>query len=337
MLHEQRNKMNKKENHIIKDLFPFLKKELGDLVYIDEQEVKIKEFVCDGKLVLNNEIIYIETKREVRPIQLDRFFKQKEQLGNLIVLANYITPTAMQLLKEKGINYVDGVGNIYLKHGDVHLYINGVPNRPKEIIKKNRAFTKTGVRVIFQLLIIPEALNYTYRQIAKQAGVALGTVPKVLEGLKQEGFVLQLNKKELTLVEHEQLLKRWCVAYINDLKPTLFVKRYRPVNDLFYTQWEKTPLKNAVWGGEPAANLLTNYLNPEEFTLYTNQTQKEIMIEYKWLPDENGDIYVYEKFWEDFENVEKLIPLLTYADLIGTNNARNIETANIIYEQYFKK
>ena len=90
------------------------------------------------------------------------------------------------------------------------------------------------------------------------------------------------------------------------------------------------------WGGEPAADLLTDYLKPEEFTIYTNETQQEIIKRYRWVPDDNGEIYGYKKFWNnDIGN--KAPALLVYAELMETKDSRCIETANLIYEQYLQK
>lgn len=56
------------------------------------------------------------------------------------------------------------------------------------------------------------------------------------------------------------------------------------------------------------------------------------------FPDPEGEIEVYETFWEIEPEVEKCVPpLLVYADLIINEDKRSIETANIIYEKYLKE
>ncbi len=52
--------------------------------------------------------------------------------------------------------------------------------------------------------------------------------------------------------------------------------------------------------------------------------------------DPNGDVEILKAFW-DVENEKNrtdiVNPILIYADLMATGDPRNIETAEIIYEQ----
>ncbi|MEZ4685765.1 MAG: type IV toxin-antitoxin system AbiEi family antitoxin [Bacteroidia bacterium] len=81
--------------------------------------------------------------------------------------------------------------------------------------------------------------------------------------------------------------------------------------------------------------MLTNYLKPERFTLYTRQYQQDIMKKYKWVPDPDGEIYVYKPFWE-MDSKKHVPDLLVYADLMETEDSRCIETAKMIYEQQLR-
>ena len=106
-----------------------------------------------------------------------------------------------------------------------------------------------------------------------------------------------------------------------------------------YREWDRLPMQDAdavvLWGGEPAASLLTNYLSPEQFTLYTNDSWQGLIQDLKLVPDESGNIEVLKMFWNENDIYrEKYIvpPLLIYADLIGSHIGRNIETAKMILE-----
>jgi len=57
--------------------------------------------------------------------------------------------------------------------------------------------------------------------------------------------------------------------------------------------------------------------------------------------DPNGDIELLSRFWK-FDQWEKKAlhtapPLLVYADLVSTAADRNLETAEIIYEQHIAR
>jgi hypothetical protein len=111
------------------------------------------------------------------------------------------------------------------------------------------------------------------------------------------------------------------------------------INPEQHRNWEHLPVQDAngvvLWGGEPAASLLTNYLSPEKFTLYINGSWQGLMRDLKLAPDDNGDIEVLEMFWNDNDKYRKkniVPPLLIYADLMGSRIGRNIETAKLVLD-----
>ena len=54
------------------------------------------------------------------------------------------------------------------------------------------------------------------------------------------------------------------------------------------------------------------------------------------IPDVNGEITIYEKFWAGEETTNVTPALLTYADLMDTANSRCIEAAQKIKEYELK-
>ena len=80
----------------------------------------------------------------------------------------------------------------------------------KEVIiekeKINRAFTKTGLKVIFHFLLNDNQLNQTYREIANKAGVGLGNINYVINGLKENGYLVNLNDNHYKLTNKPGLL-----------------------------------------------------------------------------------------------------------------------------------
>ena len=339
MLHERRSKVNMEKQDTIEQAYNYLKNELGKNIQWKRTAHVAKDQGWDAKFQLNNKVIYVEAKNEVRPNNIDQLVYLKEKLGELIVAVNYITPNAKHLLKERGINYVDRKGNIWFKYGKVHIYIEGIPNQPPTEDRKNRAFTRAGIQVVFQILLHTNLINATYRELAVKCNVALGTIPKVIGGLKEEGFLIKADKNVWLLTDYEELLKRWQQEYVRKLKPTLFMCKYKATDKEFGKNWKQLKLKGyATWGGEPAGDFYTKYLKPEIFTLYTNQTQQALMRAYRWVPDEDGNIVVYNTFWNYPDDKRYYVPpLLAYADLMGTGDGRCVETANMIYEQLLQK
>jgi hypothetical protein len=330
--------MNIKERQIIEQVYFHLKNELGEIVQMDERQESGDGFI-DAFINLNNKKIAVVIKNEVRPAQVSGLIEFVNDFPHLLVAVNYITPNAKKVLQENSINYVDRVGNIWLKTHPIYIHIDGIHNQPPSEDLKNRAFTKTGIKVVYQFLLDAELINKTYREMAEMAGVSLGTIPKVLEGLKEEGFILKKNSNDWVVNDADSLVERWQNEYTKKLKPTLFVKRYRSNNRNFFKSWKELNLgEDTLWGGEPAGDLMTNNLQPEKFVVYSRETHQNLMKNYQWIPDEAGDIYVYEPFWENLPETDSpqncVPPILAYADLLESGDGRCIEIAKLIYERY---
>lgn len=291
----------------------------------------------NGKTLL----FLIEIKKNVRKLHLHQLTvmrdKQKKRHPFLLV-AGHIMPDARQELKTQGINYIEANGNAYLNAGGQFVFIEGAKPLTPVSEKTNRAFTKTGAKVVFLLLNNPEAANLTYRDIAAQAETGLGNVTNVMKGLKEAGFLLKWQKTSWLLTKKKELLAKWMDAYEHRLKPTLELGRFRFLDQQQFRKWEELALNSeqTQWGGEAAGAILTKYLQPGVLTLYTTETRQQLMKGYRLVPDENGGVLAYRKFWKDEQADTIVPPLLAYADLMITGDARCIETANMIYEQKLK-
>lgn len=303
----------------------------------------------DGQIIFNIDnlktIYNIECKRELRHHQMEQLINLNNKFNPLMVVANRIFPKIKEELRQNKIAYLEANGNIFLRNDDAFIWIDG--NKPlKNVMKvESRAFTKTGLKVLFQFLIDETWINKPYREIAGKMKTGIGNLTNIMKGLKQEGFILPMAKNEYKLNNKKELIDKWTEAYGRKLKPTLKIGTFRFLKNQDFTDWKNLTLKKGKtrWGGEPAADLLTNYLRPAELTLYTTETKNELIKNYRLIPDENGNVKAYLKFWDDRndatsgqKNDNITPPLLVYADLINTNDNRCTETAQKIYEQYLQ-
>jgi hypothetical protein len=274
----------------------------------------------------------IEIKRELRAHQLHKVEEYYKHYENYLLVANHIFPKIKEELREKGIPYLEANGNIFLKKKKLFLFVDTQKPLDIEKNKGNRAFTKTGLKVLFYLLQHKEAINLTQRELAEEVNVALGNIPQVIEGLKETGYLIPLNNKTYTWQNRKALLERWIAEYTTVLKPKLFKEKYALKGN-----WGKIQFDNhkTVWGGEPAADIITNHLRPEKFIIYTKENRIDLIKNYKLMPDKNGEIEVLEMFWKPTEG-KTAPPLLVYAELMMEGGKRNKETAEKIYYEYIQ-
>lgn len=274
----------------------------------------------------------VEVKRELRIHQLQQIEEYFHRNEHFLLIAKRIFPKIKEELRLKEIPYLEANGNVFLKKENIFLFVD--TQKPLDIkkYKGNRAFTKTGLKVLFYLLQHKEAINLTQRELAEKADVSLGNIPQVIDGLKETGYLTPLNNKNYVWENKKGLLERWIVEYATVLRPKLVKERYA-----LKGQWQEFKFDNhkTVWGGEPAADLFTNHLRPEKFLIYTREERIDFITKYKLMPDKNGEIEVLEMFWEH-EYEKTAPPLLVYADLMLEGGKRNKETAEKIYNEFIQ-
>jgi hypothetical protein len=283
--------------------------------------------------------LYVEVKQELRQHQLPLLEKMAAERLPFMIVAKHILPKIKEELRQKNIAYLEANGNIWLQQNGMVLWLEGQKPITVEKGKGNRAFTKTGLKVVFQFLLNEQFINMPYREIAAQTEVGLGNINYVINGLKEMGFLIKLNKDQYKLTNKKELLDKWMVAYEERLKPALKTGTFRFLKEEDFTNWKKLPVHKGktFWGGEPAGDLFTNFLRPTELTLYTTETRNELIKNYRLVPDEKGNVKAYKKFWQHDEANDKAVPpLLVYADLINTNDRRCMETAQKIYDEFLQ-
>jgi hypothetical protein len=276
-------------------------------------------------------------KQEVREHIIRNLQERSRKYPDFLLVAYRIYPKYRELLKEMGINYLEANGNTFIRTKDYYIWIDKFPTLKIVEEETNRAFTKTGLKVFFQLLVDDQNLTINQRELAEQAGVALGNIPLVLKGLKTAGILVNKNKLGYQWINKEEAISQWINGYRTTLKAALLQGRYRLPKD---RGWKEInlPTEKTRWGGEPGADLLTNYLRPEKFILFTDLKKNDFIKGTRLMPDPTGEIEVFETFWKLGNEGERCVPpLLVYADLIINGDKRSLETAQIIYDRYIQK
>jgi hypothetical protein len=276
----------------------------------------------------------VEAKRNLRAGILGHALNQLARFqGNKILITDHITPPMADELRKRGVEFIDTAGNAYLNQPPLLVWIKG--QRPTEQLwpkeQVGRAFQTTGLQVLFTLLCKPEAVNLPYREIAALAGVAHGTVGWVMPELPKLGFMIEINKRR-RLVDGERLLKQWVDAYIRKLRPKLVLGRYA-ADALDWALNIDAEKYGLLLGGEPAAYRMTKHLRPGTATFYGEKVDPKFLMDQRLRPDPNGNVELLKRFWKFEETTTGMVPpILIYADLLATGDARCLETAGLIYD-----
>ncbi len=282
---------------------------------------------------------HVVLKKELREIQLKHIYELATDHHPLMVIAENLFPKIENVLERYRIAYIDMNGNINIETDKVLLKVAGKRHKYFQKEQYGRAFTKTGLKVLFLFLTSENDINDTYREIAGNAGIATGNIKLILQGLVEGGYALKLNEKELRITNTKKLFQQWVTAYNDTLKPALHIDNFRFNDPNDFNNWKNLKLEkpDMQWGGEGAGNIYTDNLQPEILTLYTTQTKTELIKKYRLLPDRKGNIKVFKKFWKDNRKYKIAVPpVIAYADLIATASRRCIETAQKIYEQHIE-
>ncbi|HTY61897.1 MAG TPA: type IV toxin-antitoxin system AbiEi family antitoxin [Acidobacteriota bacterium] len=313
-------------------------KRLGVNARVERWEPKANGDHADAWIVLQLEgkkVRYAaEVKHGLRPATLGAVIQQLHRLGKkTLLIADYVTPQLADILRNHEIAFIDGAGNAYLHHPPVLVWVKGERPIPRPTLPPiGRAFQASGLQVIFALLCNPEQVDRPYREIARLAGVAHGTVGWVMAELPKLGFVAEVAQKR-RLLQAERLLQQWVEAYARTLRPKLVLGRYKTET----LDWWKAvdPTKyNLAMGGEGAAARLAHHLRPGTLTFWGPKADPRFLLDQHLKTDPAGEVEILRRFWH-FDNREPALTptLLVYADLLAIGDARCLEIAKLLYDE----
>jgi len=253
-----------------------------------------------------------------------------------LLVAPYITRGTAERCRDLRLAFIDTAGNAYLDRPGLLVWVIG-QERPAELKRHRfRALHPAGLRITFALLCRPHLVQATYRAIAQAANVALGTVGPALKDLEARGFV-RAGAAARRLLEPRRLLEEWVTHYLTALRTKLNPRRF----DGDLEALEKADLEGygACWGGEVAADRLTHMLQPATFTIYAGEPIGALVAGQRLRARPAGRIEVLDIFWKfdpERDRLGLVPPPLIYADLLATQDGRNIEAAKLIYDQFIE-
>jgi hypothetical protein len=308
---------------------------------IEKTNVKLGRKNADALMRIGqgkNETLWVvELRRRPTAATIVPMLAARDRDKTLLV-ADFLAPVVADKLREVGLPYVDLAGNAWLKTPDYLIWVQG--KRPATVAKAaraQRAFTTGGLQVIFALLTNPDWAQLPTRTLAAMAGVANGTVAAALRDLEALGFIVGKRAGKRRLRNREVLLNKWTEGYVQRFQQTTLIDRYTTQAQAA-DWWKRLDNGHALLGGEPAAAEITRFLTPATITLYVEGNPAPLVLKNRLHRAADGEVFLRRKFWNfevpDWTHGNLAPPVLIYADLLATDDARCIETARRIKDEY---
>jgi hypothetical protein len=251
------------------------------------------------------------------------------------LLTDYVTPPVSEAFRQHGVQFADAAGNAYLRDEGLLVVISGrTPKTTAPRTNTLRVFHRSGLRILFVLISAPTLVTAPFRAIAEVANVSLGSVPPVLDGMRELGFIVEAAGTR-RLVDRDRLIGQWVEGYARRLQPSLAMGRFHASTSDWWRNVDLTSY-GVQWGGETAAALLQRHLRPEHVLIYADAAPTRLMSEQRLKADPIGEVFLRRRFWNSVPSPRADIvpPLLIYADLVATGDARSLAAAKQIRETY---
>ncbi|MBN2428658.1 MAG: hypothetical protein JXK94_10010 [Deltaproteobacteria bacterium] len=243
-----------------------------------------------------------------------------------LLLTDFLSENLATRLRNRKINYMDSCGNAFLNHPPMYVEISGRP-RKSESVSAARPFQQAGLKLIFVLLANPDAVSWTCRRLAAEAGIALGAVSLVLQRLEKTGYLERSGRRKRVLKSPEALLRRWELGFSENLREKLMLHTCRfssalEITDLPQLLREKGLGETILTGGELGAHLLFDHPKPRSAVLYLPGDTLKTMLRLQLVPDPEGNVDLMKIFspsntWQGWHPERLMLadPLLMHADI----------------------
>ncbi len=344
------------EEKILERAIEALRCETGLRLKIERKQVQKHEYDALVRLKPGGQEWIVEIKNWIQHANLGALTHQIKNLpGEGLLIADYVNPKMAKRLRDQNVQFIDTVGNAFINQPPVYVYVTAKRREEDKDVQINdgakRAFEPKGLMVIYAFLCNPELVHAPYRDIAERAGVAVGTVGWVINGLKAAGLMRAVgDNKRREITQYRKLLDRWTEVWPEKLKPKFLVGKFLADDPYWWKNIDITTY-DGYWGGEIAAARYTNYLKPQVATIYLPEhARMKLLREARLRKATEGNwqgagvVHIYEPFWpeqnEEMEDTDReglTPPVLTYADLVATGETRNLEVAGRIYDEYIAK
>lgn len=259
-----------------------------------------------------------------------------------ILMTPYVAPRLGHYLEERGINYVDTVGNCFLSLGPDYLVrVEGRRRPPRDLPRAT--LRAPSYQVLFAVLAHPQLVDAPVRVLAESAGVGKTAAAEMVQRLEHEGYLGRTTTGR-QLLERGKLLERWLTGYADVLRPSLTFGRFRIAeNDPAKVE---AKVENALgqgkpwaWGGGAAAFRLTGHYRGEDSVLWVREPASDLPRALNALPARDGPLTILRArgtLMLQGAKPHTAHPLLVYAELLTRPSERAAEAAEEIRDKHLR-
>jgi hypothetical protein len=267
-----------------------------------------------------------------------RLLVAQREAPSWILFAPYIGAPLGEQLEAKRINFADRQGNCFLQVGNQYIArIQGRP--PPKSSPRAKGLRGPGFQVLFALLAEPELLSESMRVVAKAAGVSVQPVADLLARLRDEGHLIRRGRAHAWVDGHRaQLLDRWLTGYSSNVRPKLYVGRFRlPAHGpQEVEQLVSANLDGVRFGGTAAAFRLDRYYHGPDTVIHLDPSETARK-KLKASRSDTGDLVWLRPMGEVSnrgEAPDTVHPLLVYSELIVDRDPRAHEAATRLRQKW---
>jgi len=307
----------------------------GKLTLVDENWSSSRNRGFDGYLSFNNDFKFAFTIISEDSIgSLKKIVKSNKNSKNplakdMVFILKYASPDINSFLKENDTFFIDACGNCYINLPTFKIHVEGRQQVFKKLPGSKVAFQKAGLKLIYQLLVEPELMRETYRNIAKIAGISSGSAYRIFEELEKEGFVIvdsQVTpRRGRSLSNVEMLITKWAMSYAEVLRPKIHRGYFRSLTPDLASRIVSNNSNNEIYFGGPlGASHLNKEIVAQKPVLFSNIRLSKMAEKYRIVP-------TWASTGKKNGKANNLVdPILIYADLIASNDFRSKEAAKNI-------
>lgn len=260
-----------------------------------------------------------------------------EGAGRMIVITKQIGNKVSEILRTKGMFFIDTAGNAFIRGEDFFIDVRGRKQRKMNNILplEKLRLEKSGIKLLITFFSRPDTLNKNYRDIAALSGCSLGYVSKFVKKLRGAGYLVKDESGNFNIINRNELVQRLRIDYQTSLKHKYFIGRYKITGDVHYSNSD-SGIYSIYYTSGKAFELKKGFLKEKITELYLEGELNDFIKTNHLIPDQSGNLIVFGKYW-NFEHdamKNKTAPdFIVYLDLITSANPRLMEAAGEFYAE----